>query len=288
MKRAIKYLTLIVFSLTLLACGKEPAGTDFTLNNNIAARFEQDEVYVNVSAASDCTNAGTTKEEILYMAEVAGKRFWNIVPSSRLKILRGQEINVDPKFETGPICESIVNDPAACPANAIPQVGSQILIACNNDTSRNFPASDGIIAQAMPNHLQGQFIRGAILLINDTASSPFGSFSLEKKMTIIAHEIGHTIGLGHTPAKRSLMYYDSAYDHKYLSPEDIKGVTFLYPKKEKYAGIAGCGTVSIGDDDSSPPNNWPTILVCFALTTLILRILTILSHAANTWRRDWL
>ncbi len=59
-------------------------------------------------------------------------------------------------------------------------------------------------------------------------------------VTVAAHEIGHTIGLGHSNASGALMgpYYYSS--HRYLSQDDIDGVRSLYP----CSGSCGGGTTT--------------------------------------------
>jgi hypothetical protein len=62
--------------------------------------------------------------------------------------------------------------------------------------------------------------------------------------TVMGHENGHALGLGHTSANDSIMQAVYAGVHPYLGLDDVRGVTYLYPEP----GVAGTisGTVSSG------------------------------------------
>jgi hypothetical protein len=63
--------------------------------------------------------------------------------------------------------------------------------------------------------------------------------------TVVGHENGHALGLGHTSASDAIMR--ATYDgvHQYLGEDDVRGVTYLYPQEGATGAISG--TVKSGN-----------------------------------------
>jgi hypothetical protein len=79
-------------------------------------------------------------------------------------------------------------------------------------------------------------------------------------VAVIAHEIGHALGLGHSEVSEALMYYQIVPKRSTLGQDDIDGITFLYPVGIP-GDLAGCGflggTIAFkGDDDDIDPQFW--------------------------------
>ena len=72
------------------------------------------------------------------------------------------------------------------------------------------------------------------------SNNSFNSKSRGEQVAIIAHEIGHAIGLGHSQFDHNLMYYQSISTRERLGWDDIDGVTYLYPTEQP---IGGCGVI---------------------------------------------
>ncbi len=193
----------------------------FTLNNNVAASFEQDQVKVNV-ASHTCNNLGITNDELLSLAEEAGALYWNRVHTSRLEVVRGSVVSVDGVFQTGEICTNFPSSP--CDINAAMAVSSDILISCNT-ASNNYSNSPSVLGVTLPNNVTGQTIRGALILVNDAADNSFKDLGRGEKIAVLAHEIGHAVGLGHSNFDRNLMYYQSVATRETLGPDDVDGTT---------------------------------------------------------------
>lgn len=207
----------------------------FTLNNNASAAFEKDEVTINVDS-NGCASLSVTPEEMLGYAEAAVEKFWNTVPTSRLKLKRGALINAASAIRTDLICLTGTN----CTPNPALAVESNILIACNNNAT-NFSNTASVLGVTVPNNISGRNIVGALILINDNASNTFESRSYDEKVAIVSHEIGHAVGLGHSPVDDSLMYYQSIPTRQRLGWDDIDGLTYLYPTEQPFSG---CGSVT--------------------------------------------
>lgn len=245
-----------------------PQTQAFTLNNSLAAAFPQDSVKVNV-ASHACVNIGITNSELLSIAEEASNTFWNRAPSSRLNLERGDLVSVDDKFRTDAVCTGTGSN--SCTPNPDLIVSSNILISCNVDTSNNNFSSSGILAITVSNNISGADINGALILLNDKAGTSLANRTHAEWVAIIAHEIGHAIGLGHSPVRDSLMFFTLVPKRSYLGQDDIDGVTYLYPAEQPFSG--GCG--SIAKTKSTPPSgNFPgAFFLGLALMGLLIKVL---------------
>ncbi len=211
----------------------------FTLSVSNGAFFTNNEVRINV--ADNCQNSGYTASGLLSLAVEASEQFWNKVPTSRLRLKQGGVVSVAGAFRTDSICSS---DNPCVPNNSLIHT-QEILISCNINAT-NFP-STSIIALTVPNNVAGQTINAATLLINDNVSNQFATKSRPEQISILAHEIGHAFGLGHSPVKDSLMYFQSRATSFRLGWDDIDGITYLYPVEQPFSG---CGTVDLNQSGS--------------------------------------
>lgn len=253
----------------------------FTINNSAGARFENDQVYVDVADNSTCSNAGVSPNDLLDMAQEGADKFWNTIPTSRLNINRGQLKSVDANFLTGLLCEN----PSRCASTPIPVVGENILIVCNSNPNNYLSGSSfnpGILGVTLPINIANRDLKGSVIIINNASGSLFSSLPREEMISVLAHEIGHAIGLGHSEKSANLMYYETHKDRRKLGRDDIDGVTFLYPKKEGImkAFKGACGTVAVlgssdNDDDDDFPNSLNFLVTAglgFLLMLLFYRV----------------
>jgi hypothetical protein len=250
----------------------------FTLNNNVSAGFSQDEVKVYVAETSDCSNiTGMDNQDIVNMIGIAVREFWNTVPSSRLRLKSaGIYSTTDTNFADGILCNYYAadyDDMTDClPAmDRIPQV-HDVIFSCNTNGTDNFQGmsgyNPGILAETVINNFNGTNIKGSVILINSaSAMSGFNSLSYAQKISVIAHEIGHAIGLGHSPVKASLMYFAVVPTRNSLGQDDIDGVTYLYPKQ-----FDGCGALSISGSSHTDdgPGPWNFLLSFFLGALLVI------------------
>jgi Matrixin len=251
----------------------------YTLNNNFGASFKDNNVKVYVDAGTTCATNGITVNELESLIQPAVEEFWNTVPTSSLKLDPAGFSQSIFTMNHGRLC-SPTDDACITAANgdadpakrAIPAV-TDIVIGCNDHPS-NFGGS-GVIAVTVPNKFSGKKIAGAVILINDAAST-FGNLSKNDQISVIAHEIGHAIGLGHSEDKAALMYYRTVNLRKNLGQDDIDGVSYLYPNGPDIFGLVeggilgGCATIAYVNDGKNPPKDPPFFQMLFTLGFLVL------------------
>jgi hypothetical protein len=165
---------------------------------------------------------------------------WNSVTSSSLKLEIGEDSTqtaADVKNGTVTDAPLIVCDPAF---SATSSLDGDSIPGYGQVTGDYSPLSAG----------------GLVLNVETGKLADINALSETLVNVVMAHEIGHVLGLGHSTDTASLMYYDaSAKTTLSLSQDDIDGITFLYPRKElsKLSDIGGCAMVSdVGDSGS----NW--------------------------------
>lgn len=248
---------LIIFSFLLVGLNSMA----FTLNTNFAAAFPGEEVKVNL-ATHDCTNLPYTNDEILSMASEGVNKFWNKVPTSKLKIRRGEHVSVAGDFESGALCTSNTN---GCVANPALSGQSQILISCNSNTT-NF-SSNGVLAVTANVNTSGSDIVGSVILLNNRSGSGLATLSRESFISVLAHEIGHAVGLGHSPVTDSLMYYANIANRVSLGEDDMDGITYLYPREQP----TSCGSVAYIQDDYKGGKPIASLILSIGLITFTLK-----------------
>jgi hypothetical protein len=202
--------------------------------------------------------------------------FWNEVPTSRLRLQTGGfsdplGVNINTARLCAPTDAQCVSDAGTAGDAVIPPV-RDIIIACNRNAA-NFSSSTNVLAVTVPNSFSGKYIRGAVILINDTPGSAFFNLTRSDKISVIAHEIGHAIGLGHAEEKDrdALMYFKTVNLRTNLGQDDVDGVTYLYPIKLDGCGLFGGIALSMKDGSSDGDGGdfpfWPLLA---GLGTMVL------------------
>jgi hypothetical protein len=254
----MKFAILSLLSLIFMCA----SATAFTLNNNFGANFDKSKVAISVAGNTACANVNMTVYELQDMIEPAIHDFWNRVPTSSLRLSTAGFSGPISNINNGRLCAP-TDDTCISSAtgNLIPPV-NDIIIACNNKPE-NFNGLN-VLAVTIPNKFSGKYIKGSVILINDQAGSAFQALSHADKISVVAHEIGHAIGLGHSEDSSALMYYKVVNLRKNLAQDDVDGVSYLYPVK-----LDGCGLFSSTiDTGKTDPRLWQ-MGISFALFILI-------------------
>ena len=226
----------------------------FTLVHSTTLQFNSPEITVNVSSDS-CTSAGLTTNSLLDMVEEVADEYWNSVSTSAIQLKRG-----------GIVSTSIGALTSLNSAITLTE-DETILIGCNTNTTM-FPSSSDSIGGVGGLSVSNGVTRGAVYI---NANGNFSSLSDSQQRAIIAHELGHAIGLGHSSDEVALMYYSvSGKVQEKLSLDDKDGVSYLYPNEDL---TGSCGSISyVGDDGQGP-----------FITMLIVMILALVSF--SQWRK---
>jgi hypothetical protein len=178
---------------------------------------------------------------------------WNSVPTSDLIVQRGVDtVTTFAQLNAGT-------------ATDVP-----VLICDPNFSAHSGIGGNGVAGVALVSPpATGGNIRYAFLLINVEPGSTGNVSSASEAVVsiVIAHEIGHVLGLGHSADVNALMYYNaSAKAQLTLAQDDIDGISYLYPRNEGLDNkMMGCGTIV--DGGNIPPTQPALFLFAIPLLT---------------------
>jgi hypothetical protein len=207
----------------------------FTLSNSSGVKgWANNEVTIVVNA-SNCPSGVDVVGLIKGAMDV-----WNHVPTSSLKIKYGGTTTATTD-------------------------GNPVVAYCET----NFQAVTGADQDSVPGVARGngnsQLATGLLVLNVSSGNANIANVSSIGLKVVVAHEIGHVLGLGHSQSADALMYYTySLKTDLNLSQDDIDGVTYLYPSDEFDDNeFAGCGLIK----NIPPPNT--SIILLLILSCLI-------------------
>lgn len=148
--------------------------------------------------------------------------------------------------------------------------GNPVVAYC----SVNFAADSGGADQdSVPGVARGngnsELTSGLLILNASSGAANIASVSRIGLEVVVAHEIGHVLGLGHSQSANALMYYTySLKSDLHLAQDDIDGISYLYPSDEfKDNEFAGCGLVK-----NVPPPSSGLILMSLLFCLLPIAI----------------
>ena len=238
----------------------------FTLNPSTGQGFDNNEVSVEVVTSGDCSNAGFTVDELKSMVKEAGEDLWNRVPSSSLELKLGSDRSDD-------ISSLAVTDMLGLAS------ANTIIAGCNE----NFSSTGTLGVGSMT--CSGGTCYGALLL-NAASGSALADFDRGERVAVVAHELGHAFGLGHSSEKESLMYYSVSGKHQeWLGQDDIDGVTYLYPQEGELSCLLGpilsVGQVRPPKKGGGKGSGLASLLLGLAIIGLLFGLGTRFSHQAS-------
>ncbi|MCO4754664.1 MAG: matrixin family metalloprotease [Bacteriovoracaceae bacterium] len=247
----MKLFILLGLFTNLLAFGS-------TLNSNTGRGFDKNEIDIYISS-TDCSGAGFSTATFRDLVEDAVDDYWNAVPTADLKLNVKGVSNIDIAGKTH---NDILND-GLVPANAI-------LAGCNQSFASPTTLGGAVMS------CTGNTCR-AVLIINSGASSQMPNQDRDTQIAVIAHEVGHAIGLGHTEISHNLMYFNiSGKTQNWLGQDDIDGVSYLYPHDEPALGcdflplLGSMGAIKdISDDDDDMSGGFMISILAGVLLSLL-------------------
>ncbi len=172
---------------------------------------------------------------------------WNSISSSKLQLELG-------------------TDSVATPAEAVARTTlDTAVIVCDIAFGTTF-TSDPDVSAGVGSAIYGpdlQVRRGYLVLnVQPGALANFNNSDSDSAKIIMTHEIGHSLGLGHSSDSAAIMHYTVGYKTDFtLSEDDINGINYLYPRDE-FSGdpfMGGCGLLRT---NSSLPPLKQIILFC--------------------------
>lgn len=255
---------LALLTLAVAFFGNAPAAHAYRLNSEDGRlRGWKDEVLrVNLNLA-DCPAE-------LDMRKLVGEAMavWNSVPDIRVKLELGSDSTTK-----------------ASAARSGEAKDSPVII-CDRDFRANtnmdgntVPGVGGIAVELSSNRI----VYGYILLnVLDGATASLEGLDENRVRIVLAHELGHVLGLGHSDDPRALMFPNiTRLLRAELSSDDVAGVMALYGPEsqvEEGGGIACAQVAPIGPSAGSGSGGGPALasfvlflLTCAAGTRLLRR-----------------
>jgi hypothetical protein len=244
-----KLILITLFITTNFMTNKTMA---FTLNPDTGKGFKKNDIDINI-ASTDCSGAGFSTQTMASMVKDAVNDYWNQVPTSAL-YLKSKGISSSIDID-GDDFDDALNKAQT----------NTILAGCNDDVP-DFSNSSILGAAVMD--CNGENCK-AVLILNAN-NSALQNMTRAERVAVIAHELGHAFGLGHSEYTHNLMYYSaSGKKQKWLGEDDIDGVSYLYPHDSELAGLIGsCGTITT--DDDAPSNFQGQFLLGLVISVCIL------------------
>ncbi len=240
---------LLAFFLVAVVLSPTPVWA-FTLQSQGLKGWQASVLPIRLNPA----NCGLTEAELVSLLNEAID-LWNSIPSSSLRL------------EYGGLSNSLAsNFKLSSPAS----ISDSPVLLCSDDfavdsglSDGSDPAQVGLIHDTVPALVQTGTVESSLvyapLLLNSTTNgqASIRFLSRDQVRIVIAHELGHVLGLGHASERASLMYFDTTSKTALaLSRDDVDGISYLYPRNEPFAGeFWGCGSIrKIGKaEDTFPP-----------------------------------
>lgn len=191
----------------------------FTLEGQGLSGWQTNELTIHFNPANCPIDAS-----ILDAAIDQATALWNSVPTASIKVTRD------------------TSDSRDTPADFLNGGAADVpLIVCDTTFGTDLQVSADSIPAATKLGNNNPISYGAILInAQSGAGAEFSQLTSEEVQVVVAHEMGHLLGLGHSASPEALMYYSvSTKSIPVLTQDDMDGVSYLYPAN----GNLGCSSI---------------------------------------------
>lgn len=205
----------------------------FTLISSDPPLYGENEVLVDLTSDS-CSNTGYTPLQLFNLIQETLDEFWNQVSTSRLHLRVGAIVPTIAAHMTSP--SDIVKVAES----------NHILVGCSSEVPEF--AQGNIGAVGVIAYWNGA-TRGGVL-VNDAEASRLSNLPVSQMKALLAHELGHALGIGHSEDNGAVMYYSVAGKlQEHLSEDDFDALSYLYPSSFQQwnpFGLTGAGGGNCG------------------------------------------
>ena len=191
--------------------------------------------YANCSVSQDTLNAAID----------SGIALWQSVPTAAVSMARGGT-TTDSAANAGVSPPTITDSPAIiCDPSFSADIGGGDPTIGDHVTAVTFVRAD----------TSDNRISYAVIVLNAETGKNANVANLTPVAfsDVVAHEMGHAQGLGHSSSENALMYFNSSQKTVLnLSQDDADGISYLYPRSEPFGQFMGCGTLAVVGSDGFP------------------------------------
>lgn len=255
-----------LFILPLLFGSLSAQAFTLGLANGSALQGWQNTELVFRLNASNCGSATSTVTAAMQDAVDV----WNGIPNSKLELKYGGSTTT-----------------TVAAATAFTATDLPVVICDPNFNTTTGQAGDNGVMGVGQFQTVNLVIRGGYVLLNaDTTNSPtrnITTMNATQIAIVLAHEMGHVLGLGHSTEEPALMYFSTGTKAALrLSQDDMDGIAYLYPRSEPSDGVFGCGTLTVGGGPN-PPSPWMAPML-FLIWFLLIPYLSTRNLKSSTLR----
>jgi hypothetical protein len=218
----------IKLAIAAVTIAVAPSAWSFTIAGTFEAAWANPEVKFMVNPANCPANINVPG-----LIEDAVK-LWNQVPTSKIKLSYGGT-TTSTTDSSPPTVYCATNFGAVSGADQNQTVG---------------------VGRGSPSVVGGPITSGLLILNASTGLAKIANQTDAVLKVIVAHEIGHVLGLGHSQDSSALMWYTAGgKTNALLSQDDVDGISYLYPRNEIGGDqVMGCGLVRRVAGNGAPPS----------------------------------